>query len=174
MINDNYVDFLRDRINEIRSAIFFNLSNSPFKLPTAIISVLKTDQQGQIWFFLPAPEMHLEEEDFIFPARLDFYRKGKSFYLTVNGTANATFDLENTGLCDELPGLESEIACKRFLLIKLKIACVEYSEKVTKVKNWLDNTLIHFFDSCQNLFSAFVRKIKEVYYENLKNTAWRF
>jgi hypothetical protein len=39
MLNDIQVSFLRDRIQEIGSALFSNTGNTAFKLPTSIINV---------------------------------------------------------------------------------------------------------------------------------------
>jgi hypothetical protein len=174
MINDSYLDFLRDRINEIRSAIFFNLSNSRFKLPTTIISVLKADKQGHLWFFLPFPEIHLEEEDKIFPAQLDFYRKGKAFSLKVNGMANVILDSKSEDLQEEFTYLKNEMSYDRLILIKLQVACVEYSEHVTQAKSWIENKLLQLLNWFHHSAMSLIRIEREIYQESLKNTVWKF
>ena len=86
MIQNNLL-FLQEKIQELRSALFFNSSNAVLKLPTCIITTLKVDEAGQVWFFVNRPEQYLHEFDKEFPARLDFFRKGKLFYLQITGKA---------------------------------------------------------------------------------------
>jgi hypothetical protein len=175
MINDTYLDFIRDRINEIRSAIFFNLSNAAFKLPTTIISVLKADKHGHIWFLLPFPEVRLEEEDKIFPARLDFYRKGKAFSLKVSGSANVILSEEFEEFQEEFPYFKNEMSYNRLMLIKLKVGFVEYSERVIRAKGWIENKLLQFLNWL-HLFSTktLIRVDRPIFQESLKYTEWKF
>ncbi len=60
------LDFLRDRIHEIRSALFANTSNEAFKLPTCIISALNIDNEGNVCFFIHRPDLYMEEYDMEF------------------------------------------------------------------------------------------------------------
>jgi hypothetical protein len=140
MLSDIHRGFLRDRINEIGSALFFNTSNAAFKLPTSIISALKVDDHGNILFFLHKPDVFIEESDKEFPARLDFYRKGKPFFLQVSGKALViTDDQEINELVDMAPELKIQ-ALARVMLVKVQILHAEYFEQreraVSKLQTW--------------------------------------
>ena len=79
------LNFLQEKILEIGSAIFFNLSDSVLKLPTSLVSTLKVDEFGFVWFFIQKPKQNVQEFDNEFPVRLDFFKKGKSYFLQVMG-----------------------------------------------------------------------------------------
>ena len=63
--------FLQEKIREIGSAIFFNLSDSVLKLPTSIVNTLKVDEYGFVWFYIQKPKQDLREFDKEFPVLTD-------------------------------------------------------------------------------------------------------
>ena len=81
------LNFLKEKIQEIGSAIFFNQSDSVLKLPTSIVETVKVDDFGLVWFYVQKPRQDLREFDKEFPVRLDFFRKGKSYFLQIEGKA---------------------------------------------------------------------------------------
>lgn len=140
MLNDITIGFLKDRINEIGSALFFNTSNAAFKLPTSIISVLRVDEEGNIWFFLHNPDLFIEEGDKEFPARLDFYRKGKPFYLKVSGEALVITDIKEI---NELAGFRSGPTISsqtHIMLVKVRVEHASYFEQrertIGRLQSW--------------------------------------
>lgn len=140
MLSDIQVGFLRDRINEIGSALFANTGNADFKLPTSIISVLRVDQEGNIWFFIHHPDLFIEECDKEFPARLDFYRKGKPFFLQVSGEALVITDKDEI---NELAGGEPVSSLHSFshvMLVKVRVEHASYFEqrerKMSRMQTW--------------------------------------
>ncbi len=129
MLTSNNLDFLREKINELRSALFFNTGNAVLRLPTSIITTLKMDEAGQVWFFVNRPEQYLHEFDKEFPARLDFFRKGKRFFLQLTGKAYIVSDPEELY---EVVSVEDDIkqkAISHLVLIKFKIATADYYER---------------------------------------------
>jgi general stress protein 26 len=149
MAAENNLEFLKDRIFEIKSALLFSLSNEVVKIPASIISVLKIDEEGQLWFLTNRPKQTLFEEDKLFPAHLQFYRKGKPFYLQIAGTAAIADTKESV---HELAGLDqaTEVkAMKDMLLIRLKMTKAEYYEQ--KPQADYQNRVRHLF---QNLYIA--------------------
>ncbi|ANE50660.1 hypothetical protein [Flavisolibacter tropicus] len=68
--------FLQEKIEQIGSAIFFNQSESVLKLPTSLVSNIKVDDFGYMWFFVQKPKQNLQEFDNEFPVRMDFFKKG--------------------------------------------------------------------------------------------------
>lgn len=149
MATENNLEFLKDRIFEIKNVLLFSLSDEVVKIPASIITVLKIDEDGQLWFFTNRPKQIPFDEDKLFPARLQFYRKGKPFYLQVAGTASIDDTKEAV---HALAGLNQETETKAMedmLLIKLKMAKAEYYEQ--KPQADYHNPVRHFF---QNLYSV--------------------
>src|SRR5882762_4160018 len=77
---------LKSKIVELQSALFFTESSSLVKLPTHVISETEIDAEGQIWFVIPKPAQHIEAFDKEIPAKLDYFQKGKEFFVKVTGT----------------------------------------------------------------------------------------
>ena len=99
---------LQKKISELRSALFFSLGESVLRMPTTIVTALKVDDVGQIWFFVNRPMQNIQEFDREFPARLEFCRKGKSFYLKILGKACIVNDPEELhGLVDVSPEIKA-------------------------------------------------------------------
>lgn len=142
------ISFLQERIQEIGSALFYSLSSAVLKFPTTIVNTLKVDETGNIWFFITKPEQNLAEFDWEFPAQMQFYRKGKKYFLQIAGKACIVNDPEEV---NALQGLPEETRMKAFhdmVLIKLKIKAVQYQEYLMtqprqpkgilhKLYNWL-------------------------------------
>jgi hypothetical protein len=140
MLSDIHLGFLRDRIHEIGSALFFNTGNAAFKWPATIISALKVDDHRNILFFLHKPDLFMEEGDKKFPARLDFYRKGKPFFLQVSGKASViTDEQEINELVDMAPEIKAQ-ALARVMLVKVQVLHAAYFEQrehaVSKLQTW--------------------------------------
>ena len=149
MTNDNnHLHFLQEKINEIKSALFFSESNDVRKLPVSIVNILKIDDEGQIWFYINTSLECLDTLKNGFPVHLDFFKKGKPFFLKVGGKGI---------IC------ESEIINdKTMKLVKMKMVTAEYFEKepakqknifssmLTNMYNWLfaahNNGMPYFFD----------------------------
>ena len=72
--------FLKEKIQEIGSAIFFNLSQSVLKFPTSIVETLKVDDFGFVWFSIQKPKQDLREFDMNFLFALIFLKKVKIIF----------------------------------------------------------------------------------------------
>ena len=46
MSNDTNLQFIRERINQVRSAIMYSYSDDVIKLPNNIVSAVKVDEEG--------------------------------------------------------------------------------------------------------------------------------
>ena len=136
MASNQQLNFLQDKIQEIGSAIFFNLSDSILKLPTSVVTSLKVDDYGFVWFLLQKPKQQLREFDNGFPVRLDFFRKGKNYFLQVSGKAWVVTDPEEMNLCDTLPDEAKQLAMNEMVLVKVKITRAEYFETRTTPNSW--------------------------------------
>jgi len=120
------IPFLQDKIQGIGSALFYNLSGGVLKFPTTIVSILKVDEVANIWFFTNRPEQQLQEFDREFPAHMQFYRKGKGYYLQITGKAYIVNDPEEL---NGLIGLSEDVKTKAFqemVLVKVTIGSARY------------------------------------------------
>ena len=120
------LSFLQDRIEEIGSAIFYNLSESVLKLPTSIVSTLKVDEYGFVWVFVDKPTQHLQEFDQEFTVKLDFYKKGAGYFLQVTGRGFVVTDPEEMNAYVSLPEDVKKQANEKMALVKVKIQKADY------------------------------------------------
>jgi len=130
---------LQSKIMELQSALFFTESTSIVKLPTHVISDVELDNEGQVWFVIPKPAMHIEAYEKEIPAKLDFFKKGKDFFVKIKGVAFLQTDLmeanTNTALSAEMRERMSDPAV---LAVKVKLTetgLVDNSPKPST--NWL-------------------------------------
>ncbi len=102
MLNQSDLRFLQEKIQDLKNALFFAQNTSLLRIATTIVSVLKVDEMGQMWFFVPRPQQTLNEFDQEFPVRLEFFKKGRQFFLHVSGKAFIVTDPEEiNGLVHE-------------------------------------------------------------------------
>lgn len=126
MLNYTDLQFLREKIQDLRSALFFSQNTSLLRISTTVVTILKVDDLGQVWFFVPRPRQALHEFDREFPVKLEFFRKGKRFFLHITGKAFIISDPE------EINGLVyediKEKATDHMVLIKVKMGKADYFE----------------------------------------------
>ena len=129
MLNQTDLRFLQEKIQDLRSALFFSQNSSLLRISTTIVTILKADELGQVWFLVPRPSQALHEFDREFPARLEFFRKGRRFFLHITGRAFIISDPE------EINGLFyediRESATDHMVLIKVKMLKADYFESLT-------------------------------------------
>lgn len=146
MLSETHLPFLQEKISDLRSALFFSLSNAVLKMNTTIVTALKVDDVGQVWFFVNRPMQNIQEFDKEFPARLEFYKKGKSFYLRIMGKACIVNDPEEVnGLVNISEDIKSK-AMSQLVLVKVKIQSAEYVENTAFETNGLPYTIRSLFN----------------------------
>jgi hypothetical protein len=154
MIQDLSVTFLREKIMELENALFMSESSALVSLPTHIVRVTEVDETGNIWFIIPKPTQVVESFSKEMSARLDFFKKGKEFFLKVSGVATMVWsakELAGAGLSTQF----SESLRKGDVAVMVKAEITEYVEKNPKpssnpllnvgsqVYNWLLNPLFN-------------------------------
>lgn len=126
---DNNLQFLRDKVYSLRTALMYTMSNSLVKVPNNIVTALRIDDEGYLWFTCTACAQHLNEYESSFPARLHFFKKGVGYYMELSGKACIIKNYESDeNRQDDDPSL----------LIKMNILNAEYVEPATKRKTKLD------------------------------------
>jgi general stress protein 26 len=154
MIQDMSVTFLRKKITELENALFMSESNALVNLPTHIVRVSEVDEEGNVWFIIPRPTQVIESFPNEMSAKLDFFKKGKEFFLKISGVASIVWtanEMKEANLSKQF----SDSIRKGDVAIKVKVENTEYIEKTPKpssnpllnvgsqVYNWLLNPLFN-------------------------------
>ena len=127
---------LKSKITELQSALFFTESKSIVKLPTHVVSEVELDSDGQIWFMIPKPAMHIEAYDREIPAKLDFFKKGKDFFVKIRGIAYLQADAtEANSLSSEM---KQRMNDETLIVVKVKVDDADLVDNTPKpAQNWL-------------------------------------
>ena len=125
--NNIPLQFLKQKIQDIGSALFFSQNNHFLSMPASIITVLRVDDDGYVWFFVKRPLQCLAPIDKGFPARLDFFRKKMGYFLQVTGRA-VIVDEKDIAM-HEWADISTEIknnVLNELTLMKVKMLSVDY------------------------------------------------
>lgn len=156
---ENYIQTLQDHILKLRSALFYDISESVLRLPPTVVHTLDVDEAGQIWFVMPRPTQELSEFGTSFPVQLNYFRKQSTCSVQIGGKGFIIHDPEDLYnwmlLHPELPQIG-----KGSVLIKVKILKAEVQEwadedpsplakALNKILAWL-----HMLDEKRTTFSA--------------------
>lgn len=139
----NELEALKSKIMELQSALFFTESRSIVKLPTHVIPDVELDSEGQIWFVIPKPAMHIDAYDKEIPAKLDFFKKGKDFFVKVRGIAYLQTDLQeaNALLSD---GMRERMKDEQVIAVKVVVMESSLVDNTPKPsQNWLQASRSH-------------------------------
>ena len=139
--------FLKEKIEEIGSAIFFNLSESVLKLPTSIVETIKVDDYGFVWFYIQKPRQHLREFDKEFPVRMDFFKKGINYFLQVEGKAWMVNDPEEINMLQSFSDKEKLKETENMVLVKVKLLKAEYHDTGKRIAghSWWQNAVSNIY-----------------------------
>ncbi len=122
---DENLVFLKEKIKDIRIALFKAEINSELQLPNNIIQTLKVEDDGTIWFFTSCSGEHAQSIDKSFYAYLDYYKKGTECRLQLSGKASI---VEDDGEAFLTMSNYSKNIASRIVLVKMKIMQAEYFE----------------------------------------------
>ena len=153
MIQDLSIAFLGKKIKELENALFMSESNALVSLPTHIVRITELDEDGNIWFIIPRPTQVIESFSREMPAKLDFFKKGKEFFVKVSGLATIIWSAEEMKSIGLTAEFSASIEKGNVVAVKVKVESSEYAEKTPKqstnpllqvgsqVYNWLLNPL---------------------------------
>ncbi|HEV2355050.1 MAG TPA: hypothetical protein VGR89_12460 [Puia sp.] len=133
------LNVLKAKITELQTALFYTESVSPIKLPTHVITDIEIDGDGRIWFTVPKPAMHIDAYEKEVHAKLDFFKKGKDFFVKVKGSATLLIDAETINSFDTLsPGLKEKMTDEKSIGIVVKIEDANFVDNTPKSsQSWL-------------------------------------
>jgi hypothetical protein len=87
MENDYKLMFIKNKLEQIKSAVMYPTNNNIVRLPNDIVEFESVDEDGLLWFSANAPRNWLKAYELHFPTKLIFYRKGCEYYIEITGTA---------------------------------------------------------------------------------------
>ncbi|MET0466323.1 MAG: hypothetical protein ABW007_24410 [Chitinophagaceae bacterium] len=119
MAQDTNLQFIRERISELKNAIMYNNSQDVLRVPNNIAEAVEVDQEGMLWFTIKRPSGYMQQCDQVFPARLNFYKKGFDHRVEVSGRTTVVNYISN--------GAKEDI-----VLLKMDMTEVEYTEPVAE------------------------------------------
>jgi hypothetical protein len=123
------VAFIQDKVRDLENALFFSMSDAVLKIPSCLIKVLEADELGQLWFMIPKPSQFIHAFDRSFPVKLDFFRKGREYYLKIFGMAFLVNDPEEINSVECLnEQIKKQARENESVLIKVKISHADYVE----------------------------------------------
>lgn len=143
---DSNLEFLKEKIKDIKIALFKTELNPELQLPDNIVQTLKVEDDGTVWFFTSCNGKDIDQIDKSFYAYLNYQKKGSDCRLQLSGKASIVKQ-DNEGLfsiCNYSKG-----SYGRLVLVKMKIMQAEFFEnKLSEDVSWtgkLKNTFSHFF-----------------------------
>ncbi len=144
-INDTHLVFLRDKIKDIRVALFKSEINSELSLPNNVVETIHTDNEGNIFFFTSCNGNYAAQINLPFYAYLDYHKKGTDTRLKISGKAVIVNEEKNAAD----PEIEERgIASRSVVLVKMKIMQAEFSGEPVEENTWtrkIKSTFNHLF-----------------------------
>ena len=149
MFTNSQLRFFQEKIYDLETAVLHNQSHSVLKIPNHIISILHVDDIGQLWFFVKRPTQKISEFEREFYSNLDFARKGKKFFVIVEGKAYLITDPEEINELPDFPEDVKEKARNEAVLVKMRVTDFFYYEASKKkrrnvvelISSWFYNLL---------------------------------
>ena len=142
---DTSLPFLREKIHEIKVALFKSEINSEISLPNNVVETISTDEFGNVYFFTSCKGNYAAQIDLPFYAYLDYHKKGTDTRLRISG--KATIVKEDADVA--APENESHgISSISVVLVKMKIMQAEYYGQPVQNISWtqkIRSTINHFF-----------------------------
>jgi len=87
MENDYKLMFIKNKLEQIKSAVMYPTNSNIVRLPNDIVEFESVDDDGLLWFSAHAPRNWEKAYELHFPTKLIFYRKGCEYYVEITGTA---------------------------------------------------------------------------------------
>jgi hypothetical protein len=130
---------LKSKITALQTALFYTESASPIKLPTHVINDVEVDEEGRIWFAVPRPAMHIDAYEKEVLAKLDFFKKGKDFFVKIKGVAMLLTDEAMINSFDTVSAeMKAKMSDEKCIGIMVKIEDKEFVDNTPKpAQNWL-------------------------------------
>lgn len=139
---DKNLDFLKEKITDIKIALFKTELNPELQLPNNIIQTLKVEDDGTVWFFTSCSGMHINNIDMSFYAYLSYQKNASGCHLQLSGKATLvkTDDEGLFSICNYSKGSYGKL-----VLVKMKIMQAEFFENELLGNTSWTEKLMHNF-----------------------------
>lgn len=87
MENDYKLMFIKNKLQQIKSAVMYTTNSNVPRLPNDIVEFESVDDEGILWFSAHIPRQWVKAYELHFPVKLIFYRKAVDYYVEITGTA---------------------------------------------------------------------------------------
>lgn len=87
MTTDYNLCFLKNKLASFSNATMHTMGNQALPLPNDVVSLLKVDEEGQLWFAGHQPRGWIKNYEQCFAAKFFFYQKGVDHYIEARGNA---------------------------------------------------------------------------------------
>ncbi len=139
--------FFKEKIKEIKIALFKSEIDSELQLPNNIVETLKVEDDGTIWFFTTCNGNHARFIDKSFFAYLNYYKKGTDCHFQLCGKAIIVDNDYESPLCILNSFTKGKYAS---VLVKMKIMQADFFENKTftnvswteKIKSAINNLFL--------------------------------
>jgi hypothetical protein len=121
MHNDFRLEFIKMKLQQIKSAVMYSTNSTLERLPNDIVEFDSIDEDGILWFTAHIPRQWMKAYELHFPVKLIFYKKGVDFFVEMSGTAVVV----------NKNGIISDTGNKLYdgtLLLKMTPYYIEYTE----------------------------------------------
>lgn len=153
MVNDTNLQFIREKIIQLRSAVMYDAGKGLVKLGNDIVTAIRVDDEGHLWFVTNNSPYRSEECEQSFPARLCFYRKGIHFTMEISGKATIVNNDYSDYYYDQNTSDTTRSKKSNKVLVKLAMVNIEYTEPhARRPKNRLELML-------ENWYTWFLRTV---------------
>src|SRR5262249_31926268 len=127
MVRDSNLQFVREKIIQLRHAVMYATSNGLVKPENDVVTAVDVDDEGHLWFTADKLPRLIDAYDKCFPARLRFYRKSLEFWMEISGKATIVN-------CHYYVDDDNSFGNKKIpkLLVKLNMTNIEYTEAHVK------------------------------------------
>jgi hypothetical protein len=137
-----FFEKMTSQIENLKTAVFSDFSESIVKFPNSIIRIISANEDGKIWFLLPKPYLDISGIEKKFPATLRFYNKKYNYYVNVEGVAEL---ISNVEAFPDKAVSNFALLANKDLLIRVRISRMEYFEKGKSRKANLFDPLVDLF-----------------------------
>jgi len=124
--------FLKRKLSELNSALFFAEGDSLFKLPNHLVTEMEINDDGEIRFVIPKPAQNIEAFDKEFPVRLEFFKKGIAYRLKIQGKGFIVEDgAEMNKWLSYSTSRQEKAQHESLLMIKVSVQFVDYTGNIS-------------------------------------------
>ena len=87
MENDYKLMFIKNKLEQIKSAVMYSTNSNTTRLPNDIVEFESVDDDGLLWFSAHGPRNWVKAYELHFPDKTYFLQKRIDYYVEITGTA---------------------------------------------------------------------------------------